>query len=989
MRMARAEPGNVRVRDLLRENGFWPNADLEALFMLASAIHLVRQRTDREVLSRTSTFFAALLRDTELLNLLVESSFDFAKFRQEIDPEGRVESIAGDHGLEIESIAVNRDLFARAVENYVERFPGRPIDSRGLVYGFLGGSVRGGLLEGRLIRVGLKLGVARDLLARLLDQAAEGASAPLPRFDSDDLRDRDLLGIGPSVRAFASLFASQDLVPPLSVGLFGDWGSGKSFFMRKLRQRVDGLSETARKRRREGRATVLLGDIVQVEFNAWHYAEVNLWASLVTHIFDTLNRHFSPQEELKDRWEALIRRLDEANSLQADSQGMLRQAEEDLAATRERLRESRLGLGQAVSSLWQSFDAGTKRDLESVAGQLGLAGAEELADELVRHRAEVHQIAERMAIFRQAAVRGLGSVDVIKRYAVVVLAVGLVFGVVLLAANGADSLAATIQSLVKAAASTALVLGGVIAWLGSALQKGSTAVATLQRVEAAIREQLQKSPQGSAVREAEHAVQLARDEVEARQRKVSEVRSQVESLRPSRWLSDFLRERASSSDYHKYLGLTAIVRRDFEKLHELMTQAPISVDLDARDVVVENVGDTEKLDLAAFVPRLNKVLMGRDVPVDVERRTLAPDDGGIWRILEMGNARRIEVPRHGDGLRKCVVSYDGPRIDRIVLYIDDLDRCPPLRVVEVLEAVHLLLALPLFVVVVGVDVRWVTRSLELQYHDLWRRSEYAGGTNSDIKAATPRDYLEKIFQVPFWLPPLDPTRTGKMLAGLLEAGSPASEPVRAAANPIGQPTGIDGGAPIGAAPAAVRTPSDQGRLPAEQAGSGSAEEVGSRRQQPDTRDDGLDADTTAARLVLNRSEIDLITEQAPLVGRSPRAVKRFVNTYRLIRAAVPTADLAGFLGTPDVPGRNRIVIRLLGLAIGHPERAAELEREILTAPLELTIQEFATPHPSPSEGIAPSELSALAATPANTWTIAVLRRELARVNQYSFRSAMS
>ena len=36
-----------------------------------------------------------------------------------------------------------------------------------------------------------------------------------------------------------------------------------------------------------------------------------------------------------------------------------------------------------------------------------------------------------------------------------------------------------------------------------------------------------------------------------------------------------------------------------------------------------------------------------------------------------------------------------PRIDRVVLYIDDLDRCSPAKVLEVLEAVHLLLALEL------------------------------------------------------------------------------------------------------------------------------------------------------------------------------------------------------------------------------------------------------------------------------------------------------
>jgi hypothetical protein len=52
------------------------------------------------------------------------------------------------------------------------------------------------------------------------------------------------------------------------------------------------------------------------------------------------------------------------------------------------------------------------------------------------------------------------------------------------------------------------------------------------------------------------------------------------------------------------------------------------------------------------------------------------------------------------------------KIDRIVLYVDDLDRCAPRRVVEVLQAVHLLLAFPIFVVVVAVDHHWLLTSLE-------------------------------------------------------------------------------------------------------------------------------------------------------------------------------------------------------------------------------------------------------------------------------------
>ena len=53
-----------------------------------------------------------------------------------------------------------------------------------------------------------------------------------------------------------------------------------------------------------------------------------------------------------------------------------------------------------------------------------------------------------------------------------------------------------------------------------------------------------------------------------------------------------------------------------------------------------------------------------------------------------------------------------PEVERIVLFIDDLDRRPPPKVVEVLQAVHLLLAFKLFVVVVGVDSQWLERSLK-------------------------------------------------------------------------------------------------------------------------------------------------------------------------------------------------------------------------------------------------------------------------------------
>ena len=64
-----------------------------------------------------------------------------------------------------------------------------------------------------------------------------------PGYDSDTDKGVDLLGITNEVKALSRLIASKDIIPPLSVGLFGDWGSGKSFFMKTLEQEVEDISE--------------------------------------------------------------------------------------------------------------------------------------------------------------------------------------------------------------------------------------------------------------------------------------------------------------------------------------------------------------------------------------------------------------------------------------------------------------------------------------------------------------------------------------------------------------------------------------------------------------------------------------------------------------------------------------------------------------------------------------------------------------------------
>jgi hypothetical protein len=118
-----------------------------------------------------------------------------------------------------------------------------------------------------------------------------------------------------------------------------------------------------------------------------------------------------------------------------------------------------------------------------------------------------------------------------------------------------------------------------------------------------------------------------------------------------------------------------------------------------------------------------------------------------------------------------------------VLYIDDLDRCRPRQVIEVLQAVHLLLALDLFVVVVGVDPRWLVRSLREQYPGTLEAEPGPGAAaappgGADLAGAVPTDYLQKIFNIPFTLPAF----RGDQLGQLLTVGAACSGGVSVSAS---------------------------------------------------------------------------------------------------------------------------------------------------------------------------------------------------------------
>ena len=76
------------------------------------------------------------------------------------------------------------------------------------------------------------------------------------------------------------------------------YGVGKTFFMRLMQETV---SSVAGKRAMTGQDGDFVSRAAQIEFNAWHFVDSDLWASLASHIFDGLSKELSgPKETVED-----------------------------------------------------------------------------------------------------------------------------------------------------------------------------------------------------------------------------------------------------------------------------------------------------------------------------------------------------------------------------------------------------------------------------------------------------------------------------------------------------------------------------------------------------------------------------------------------------------------------------------------------------------------------------------------------------------------
>lgn len=607
----------------------------------------------------------------------------------------------------------------------------------------------------------------------------------------------DPLAIRTDVEAFGALLASRDLEPPLSIGLFGPWGSGKTTFLRRLLRAVD---SHAREAQDAGAATSpYVANIVHVEFNAWHFAESALVSSLV----DTTIRAISAFVQRKPKlgplgW--LDERLKELESRrrQATAASDVQKAAADaVVAAQKAVTDSEVEAGKeatsfkgVVASVWGATVQAVK-DSEDVKD----SGVLEAIGKGVRDAGDLHQRINRLRARPGRMLDELGWGRSVL-FALLVLAMPALVAYVVAHLTGAFDFRAILSS-----ASTILAIIGL--W-------GKVASAAVTKADQAV---------VTVVADYETRVNTAPAVVEARAR-----------LKAA--------EAAAS-----------------------MATAALQA---ARDDLARAQADVANASLPSQTLQL---VSGR-----IEDRTYA-------RELTTLSLARADLQRLSDILRdQRIVSNDATNglraIDRVVLYIDDLDRCQPNDVVRVLQLVHMLLAFELFVVVVAVDARWVEQALRQSYPWLARDKRgipIPSGAPADpskviepYEYVTSEDYLEKIFQIAFWLEPMTAGRAASYLTSLVRS------PVSTATPPPDR---------------SASTP-------------------------------------TAIKVDISSIELDYMRALAAYVGTSPRRVKRLVNAYRLIKAKLSDAQLKAFVTDESATGARArsgpylIVIGLLVIGTG-------------------------------------------------------------------------
>lgn len=482
------------------------------------------------------------------------------------------------------------------------------------------------------------------------------------RFMSDELSEVDELGVQPDAQGMARLIMDKEFKGSLAIGVFGPWGSGKSNFFKFLKNEVNQIAKESIADDKE----LFCDRVCHIEFNAWHYHDTNLWASLASQIFGQLKGHLTGEEA--SAYQRILKEISLKNHECEDIEKQIK----ELCTEKEKIQQQGIYL-EAIRYALKSCGFQTSDKLLESIKELnnGTDNIKELYGKIKEEDNSWNNVFENFRL----------------PHALSVVAIVFLF----LILNIFD-LVDDISAAVSAGLSAILV---PITFISTHLKKAfalkrklNELAGTDEKIDAQINEK--------------------KTFLEIKEAEISDLEIRKRKYESGEYLLEFLEEKAGC--YERNLSLVSLLRKDLETLVELLKTN-------------EQAGSST----------------------------------------------------HADEVQPLQL-----RIDRVILYIDDLDRCDKKIVMEVLQAVHLLLGFELFIAVVGIDTRWVHNALKDTYEldstpnkELNNSKENIDDMQNETDEArfeslyiSPQNYLEKIIQIPYCLPMLNRGFLNKLVAKL-------------------------------------------------------------------------------------------------------------------------------------------------------------------------------------------------------------------------------
>lgn len=547
----------------------------------------------------------------------------------------------------------------------------------------------------------------------------------------------DYIDISQDVESFVNLIVSEELSLPLTIGVFGGWGSGKTFFTNSLVEKIKNNSND----------TCLV-----IPFNAWNYYDSNITVNLVYTILDNINNKIQKVADKNGKSNEFLKQLNQYKKL---------------------LKEDKLNDINSINAKIEEQENSLKKKKKEVIKQIAdsIVSATGAQDEVDKIRDSCININDSVKDIKKEFDKIVSIYSFIKQ-------------------NLKRIIITSIIAILVAVVAYVVIRSEILSAISMFTVSIGTNIGKIKKIINKIKNKsIYKKIFYEYISSFEDVVNIETKIKELKCEK-SNKEEELNKLENNNITINFLREyiikKLYTNGYKDNIGFINTVKGDMDDLKNIINTKAI------KDI--------------------------KDSPIN---------------------------------------------LNKIILIVDDLDRCPENKVVEVLQAIQLLLSTEMFIVILAVDSKWVNKSIESVYSGMINNKNLEKEEINYFAI----NYLEKIIHIPFWIESLNKGNSSLFIKKLGEEITALN---------VKSELSIDFNEP-------VTTEQDQGPVNMEEKEFNEDKEKYTHNKDFDIESKEIEKDDFMP-ISLTDNDINLISEIDFLFDNtSPRKIKRFFNTVLLIK----------------------------------------------------------------------------------------------------------